>query len=139
MTAFLAAPLQQAIFNQLERDETLGGLLRGIHDAVPEGAELPYLMMGEASAEGAALKDVEATAVTVVLFVLSDEPSQMQAKELMAAVDDCVNRFCPHVPGARCGEMSLQSAAVVRQVSESGSRYRGRLTYRVKLYEDKDT
>ncbi len=128
--------LQQAIFQRLANDETVSALLTGIHDEVPEGAAPPYLTLGETGMEGADLKDIPATVVTFSLFILSDEPGQMQVKDLMAAVDACLGRFVPEFPGAKCGELTLAGAGVTRQVTENGSRYRGRLAYRVKLYGD---
>jgi hypothetical protein len=136
VTALLCDRLQQTVYRRLETEERLATQLAGIYDEVPEGAALPCLTMGETTMEGADLKDIAGTNITFTLFILSDEPGQMQVKELMAAVDECLNRFVPAVPGARAGELMLTNAGVTRQFTENGSRYRGRMAYRVKLYED---
>lgn len=139
MTALQADRLQMAVFKRLQQDETLSALLSGIHDEVPEGVALPYLTMGETTAEDSALKDLRGSSITFSLFIVSEEPGQMQVKELMAAVDSCLNRWQPELANADAGEMVLTSAGVVRQFSENGSRYRGRMSYRVKIFEMAET
>jgi len=136
VTAFLSDRLQQVLFRHLEADEGLVAQLTGIYDEMPEDAALPCLTMGETTMEGANLKDISGTTITFTLFILSDEPGQMQVKELMGAVDACLHRFAPMVPGARAGELTLAGAGVTRLSTENGSRYRGRMAYRVKLHED---
>ncbi len=96
---------------------------------------MPYLAMGETSVSPAGLKDIAGGTVTFTLFVWSDGGGQLECKELMTAVDCLLARHQPMLPGCHAGEITLTAAAVTRQYSENGSRYRGRLVFRVPIYE----
>ena len=136
MTMLLGDRLQQAIFERLRADTALAALLTGVYDEVPEGTARPYLTVGDTTFEDASTKDRAATTITFTLFVWTDETGQMQAKELMAAVDDCLSRFVPHVPGAEAGELVLTAAATTRQTEGARAQAQARMSYRVKLYEE---
>ena len=136
MTAFASPRLQEAVFKRLGDDESLKARLGGIYDEVPHGVALPYIVMGDTNMTADNLKDVQGRTVTFTLLVWSEEPSQLECKELMAEVDRLLARHQPVVPGCHAGDISLTGAAVTRQAGDGGVRYRGRLTYRVQLYEE---
>ncbi|MEU3161408.1 DUF3168 domain-containing protein [Streptomyces griseoincarnatus] len=41
-------PVQSAVYARLNGDATLSGLIRGVYDYVPETAEYPFVVIGEA-------------------------------------------------------------------------------------------
>ncbi|WP_262689786.1 DUF3168 domain-containing protein [Kordiimonas aestuarii] len=136
MTAFYCHRLQEVVFAQLMADEELSARLSGLYDEVPLGASMPYLAMGETNISPAGLKDRQGNVVTFALWVWSDGDGQLECKDLLAAVDRLLSRHKPTVPGCHAGEIILTGAAVTRQYAENGSRYRGRLAYKVQLYEE---
>ncbi|WP_442803375.1 DUF3168 domain-containing protein [Streptomyces pseudogriseolus] len=42
-------PVQSAVYARLKGDTTLMGLIRGVYDYVPETAEYPFVVIGEAT------------------------------------------------------------------------------------------
>ena len=135
MNLSAAKGLQMAIFDALKGDDTLGFLLAGVYDEAPVGARYPYVSMGETSFRDGSLKTTSGVQVTFNLFVWSAEASQMEAKELMAAVETSLEEAEMTVPGFDLVTLRLDSANVIRQWSEAGSLYRGRLSYSALLYE----
>lgn len=135
MTAFAAHQLQQAIFALLSADAGLKARLTGIYDEPPFGARPPYVAFGETQLRDTGVKGRDGATISFDITVWSAEPSQMEAKELMALVDGLVAGAKPDVPGFELVDITLQSASVVTQFSEAGSLYRGRLNYSARLFE----
>lgn len=51
MSGLVLLPLQTAVFEQLDGDATLGALITGVFDHVPQGTAYPYVTIGDASSE----------------------------------------------------------------------------------------
>lgn len=51
MSAVILQAVQQALYTKLTGDAVLMDLVEGVHDAVPQQAGLPYLVIGDGSAE----------------------------------------------------------------------------------------
>jgi Protein of unknown function (DUF3168) len=134
MTVSAAVKLQEAIFAALTADAGLGFLLEGIYDEAPADARYPYLAMGETSFRNGDLKDTSGAVITFDLIVWSDEASQMQVKELMAAVESTLDAADISVAGHDLVTLRLTSASTVRQWNAAGSLYRGRLGYSALVY-----
>ena len=135
MTAMASHRLQEAVFAALTEDETLSALLSGIYDEVPVAAKYPYVAMGDTNIRPADLKDINGAQISFDLTIWSNEPSQMQVKELLAATDQVIDKAALQLIGYDLVRLRLQNAGVVRQWSEHGSLYRGRLTYSALVYE----
>lgn len=134
MTAFIGHKLQEAVFALLSVDTTLGLKLTGIYDQPPHNAQHPYVSLGDTTVQPADLKDRSGTRVNFDIAVWSGEPSQMQAKELMADVNTILHQSKPVLDGFDLVDVRLINANVVRQYTEAGSLYRGRLTYSALIY-----
>jgi len=134
MTLSAGAKLQEAIFNILKTDENLSLVLAGVYDEAPAEARYPYLAMGETSFRNDSLKDISGATVSFDLMVWSNEASQMQVKELMAAVEESLNGAAISLVGHDLVTLRLVSASTIRQWSEAGSLYRGRLGYSALIY-----
>lgn len=139
MTVSAIADLQETVFAVLSADTDLNNLVTGIYDEPIDDARYPYVAMGETSLSSGNLKDRDGARVSFDLMVWSDEPSQMQAKELMAKVDAAVLAQRLAVPGHDVVTTQLLSASVVRQWDERGSLYRGRLSYSAVMYASTST
>lgn len=134
MTAFIGHKLQEAVFALLSADTTLGLKLTGIYDQPPQNAQHPYISFSDTTLQPADLKDRQGTRVNFDIAVWSDEPSQMEAKELMADVNTLLHHSKPVLDGFDLVEVRLINANVVRQFNEAGGLYRGRLTYSALIY-----
>ena len=134
MTICAAVKLQEAVFAALTADAGLGLLLTGFYDEAPADARYPYLAMGETNLRDNRLKDTAGATISFDVMIWSAEASQMQVKELMAAVDDSLSAADITLVGHDLITLRLVSASTVRQWSEAGSLYRGRLSYRAVLY-----
>jgi len=134
MTISAAVKLQEAIFAALKADAGLGFMLAGLYDEAPANAAYPYLAMGETNLRNTGLKDTSGSTITFDLTVWSSQPSQMQVKELMAAVDTSLEAADITLPGHDLITLRMVSASTVRQWSEAGSLYRGRLSYSALIY-----
>ncbi len=134
MTALISHKLQEAVFALLSADTTLGLKVTGIYDQPPQNAQYPYVSMGDTAIQTADLKDRAGTRVSFDIAVWSNEPSQMETKELMADVDAVLHQSSPQVSGFDLLNIRLLSANVVRQYSDIGGLYRGRLNYSALVY-----
>lgn len=134
MTAFISHKLQEAVFALLSADTTLGLRVTGVYDQPPKNAQYPYVSMGDTAIQTADLKDRAGTRVSFDIVVWSKESSQMETKELMADVDTVLHQSSPQVSGFDLLNIRLLSANVVRQYSDIGGLYRGRLNYSALVY-----
>ena len=135
MTAMASHKLQEAVFAALSGDEELQVCLNGIYDEAPVAATYPYLTMGETNHQPSDLKDRDGAQISFGLLLWSNEASQMQVKELMAKVDETLSGKALDLVSYDMISLRLQNASVVRQWTEEGSLYRGRLTYSATVYE----
>ena len=134
MTAMACHKLQEAVFTALAADADLSATLTGVYDEAPVGASYPYVAMGDTSLRPNDLKDRDGAQISFDITVWSNEPSQMQVKELMAVADAVLHRVDLPIVGHDLVTLRLQNAGIVRQWNEEGSLYRGRLTYSALLY-----
>lgn len=51
MSAVILQAVQQSLYNKLTADALLMDLVEGVYDAVPQNAPLPYVVIGDGSAE----------------------------------------------------------------------------------------
>ncbi len=135
MTALASHKIQEAAFVLLKDDATLGLKLSGVYDQPPEAAVWPYLSMGETSITAADLKDRRGNRLDFEITVWSNQQSQMEVKELMADVDRVLSGVSIQAVGLDTLPVRLLNANVVRQYSQTGSLYRGRLSYSVKYFD----
>ncbi|MCK0068039.1 DUF3168 domain-containing protein [Kordiimonas laminariae] len=134
MTAMASHRLQEAVFHALKHDETVSAQMCGIYDEPPTGARFPYLVMGDTNIAVQDLKDREGVQITFDVTLWSDEPSQMQVKELMAHTDAVLHEADLALVGFDLVYLRLANGGVIRQWNEQGSLYRGRLSYSALVY-----
>ncbi|WP_262694481.1 DUF3168 domain-containing protein [Kordiimonas aquimaris] len=135
MTSLVAHTLQEVVFAALTSDITLSQRVHGIYDQPITDAAFPYVAMGETSIAPGLVKDRVGARITFEIIVWSNEPSQMEAKELMAIVDNVFVGGELETLAFDLLQIRLQNASVVRQFNEEGSLYRGRMSYTAQVYE----
>ncbi len=134
MTAMASHRLQEAVFRALAEDDTLKAHFEGIYDEPPVAAAFPYLAMGDTSISVQDLKDRDGAQINFDITVWSDQPSQMQVKELMELVDKVLHHADLPIVGYDMVYLRLANGGIVRQWNEQGSLYRGRLSYGALIY-----
>lgn len=129
-----AHKLQEAIFALLQQNETLSLKLAGIYDEPVRDAVYPYVSMGRTTIASRDVKDLSGDMVSFDLLTWSNQPTQMEVKELMADVDDAVRSNLPAVIGSDIIHLNRTGASIDRQFTSLGTLYRGRLSYNVLMY-----
>lgn len=136
MTAMASHQLQEAVFAALSEDDSLQANLTGVYDEAPLEASYPYVAMGDTNLRPSDVKDRDGAQISFDITVWSNEPSQMQVKELMETVNGVLDKADLPLVGHSLITLRLQNAGVVRQWNEEGSLYRGRLTYSALVFAD---
>ena len=135
MTGLVAHKLQEVVYAALAADTLLMQRVTGVYDQPITGAAFPHVMMGDTTMSPGAVKDRHGARITFDILIWSNEPSQMETKELMALVDDVFQGNAMKADTFELVQIRLQNAGVVRQFNEEGSLYRGRLSYSATVYE----
>ena len=134
MTAMASHRLQEAVYTALSEDTNLQAYVSGVYDEAPLNASYPYVAMGDTTVRPTDLKDRGGANINFDITVWSNDPSQMQVKELLEKVDSALDNAELPLIGYDLITLRLQNAGVVRQWNEEGSLYRGRLTYGALVY-----
>ena len=79
-------PVQAAMYGVLIGDATLGALISGVFDEVPEGTPRPYMVIGEALETPANSHDRFGRETVETLHVWSDHRGFSQVSEIAARV-----------------------------------------------------
>ena len=136
MTAMASHRLQEAVFTALAENTDLQADVSAVYDEAPIDAAYPYIAMGDTNLRPSDLKDRDGAQISFDITIWSNEPSQMQVKELMERVDGVLDKADLSLVGFALVTLRLQNAGVVRQWNEEGSLYRGRLTYNALVYAE---
>ncbi|GGV80488.1 DUF3168 domain-containing protein [Streptomyces thermoviolaceus] len=85
-------PLQQAVYAKLTADTTLMGLVSGVYDEVPEDVEFPYVTLGSITELPDDAHDRQGLTAQVVLHIWSKYHGYREAAEILAAMDQVLDR-----------------------------------------------
>lgn len=78
-------PLQASLYNRLKNDTAVNGKAN-VYDAVPEGAAMPYVTIGEDTSVPDSTKTYDAEEITHTLHVYSSYNGKKEVKEIMSLV-----------------------------------------------------
>lgn len=133
-SGFAAHRLQEAIYAKLEANKELIKYVSGIYDEPPAGALAPYITFGDTTITSFDTAGSLGSQITFDVTVWSSEISQMQTKELMALINDSLH--CGDVPveGFELHRIAMQTSSVTRLSNDTGSFYRGRMSFRATLF-----
>lgn len=135
MTALYCDVLQEQMFAALTANSDLMNRVKAVYDQAPASVDFPFITFADTNIQPSNIKERNGNQISMAINVWSKEPSQMEAKEIMTAVDTVLNQF-QLAPNAQYDSLELQfgSASVQRQFNEAGPLYVGRLVYSVTLY-----
>lgn len=104
-----AIDLQAAVYAALTADAALTTLIGAgrIHDHVPPGAELPYVVIGDGTAVDVSGIGIDAQEHTLTIHCWSEASSTLQVKQMVAAVraalhDVSLTLAAGQCPNIRC-------------------------------------
>ena len=123
MANFSQFPLQKGIFQILNADSALLGMVSGVHDRPVQGTAFPYITF--ASWEGKDWSSATTTGVefSVVLEVWSREGGHKQAGLIMERLHALLHDANPAVEGQTL--VSLRFSGSIITLQDDGATYRG--------------
>ena len=92
--------LQEALYSRLNGDGTLGGLVEGVFDGVPDDNNLPIVTLGEGTTTDNAMKDLDARDYVFSIDVYSSYRGMKETKTIMQRVYDLLHNHDLSVSGA---------------------------------------
>jgi hypothetical protein len=123
--------LYKAIFAALVDDDTLMGLVQSVYDRPEQGAELPYVTVGDARSIDASGINDSTTEHTVVLNAWSQEGGRRQAALILDAIFQALHNKPLALTQHEAIEMRVLSTDI--RLEGDGWTYRGAMTLRVVL------
>lgn len=85
-------PVQIEIYQRLAADATLAGMVTGIYDETPEGAGLPYVVIGEATQVPDDQHDAQGLNLTETVHIWSGYRGHREALAIEAELDRLLDR-----------------------------------------------
>ena len=92
--------LQERIYSTLNGDSTLGGLVNGIFDSVPEGQTLPVVIIGAQSTSDNGSKNLDGRDYIFNVDVYSDYRGMKQIKNIQKEIYRLLHESSLSVSGA---------------------------------------
>lgn len=134
------ALFQAAVYDRLSANIALDNLVTSIYDAPPDTAMLPYISFGQTRSSHNDTKSFRGVVLSFEIIVWSSRPGQMQAKNIMAAVDTCLHQTPLLVEGFDIIGFRLDQSLVEKKpaTAKNPAMTQGKMTYRVSLFEALD-
>lgn len=94
--------LQQALFTRLSGDALLMGMVRGIHDTVPQNANFPYLVIGDGNQDDLPASDIIAVRCLLDIEVFSRSKGRKEVLLILERLYTLLHRNVLSVAGYEC-------------------------------------
>ena len=130
MTGFVADKLQAAVFAALSADVTLSAMVTDVYDEPIVGAVMPYVAFGETKTKPFDTKNSVGADTNFTVEIWSDDPGHMEAKEIMAQVDEVLHQADLILDGHSLMFLFMTEASVKREQTDTSDNYKGVLSYR---------
>ena len=98
--AYHGFAIKEALYSRLNGDSTLGGLVTGVYDAVPDDTTLPVVVIGVGSSVDDGSKTLDAREYTINVDVWSDYSGLKQTKNIIKQVYSLLHEYALSVSGA---------------------------------------
>ncbi len=125
--ATLLSSLQEAIITRLQGDATLGSMVNGIFDDVPQGTTLPYVTLASQRVANRSSVTGLTTEISMTLTIWSDYAGQKEGLDIAAQVQSLLTPDALSLPTGTLYSLILrgQSADTLRD----GATRRVQLSY----------
>ena len=125
--------LQEAIYDALVADVTLGALIEGGFDNVEQGQAFPYVTIGEMVSTDFSTDDSDGVEVVVVVHAWSRQNgARKEAKQISQAVFDVLNRNKLTVSGFHTVDIQYNSEQT--EIDPDGLTTHGMIDFRAMLF-----
>ena len=98
--AYHGFAIQEAVYSRLNGDSTLGGLVTGVYDAVPDDTSLPIAVIGPSTSSDNATKTLDARDYVFNVDVWSAYRGMKQTKNIIKQVYSLLHEYALSVSGA---------------------------------------
>ena len=106
-------PLQEAIFSRLNGDSTLGDLITGVFDGVPDDTALPVVVIGPSTTSDDGSKTLDARDYIFNVDVFSDYRGMKEAKNILQRVYTLLHEVDVSVSGANLIDLRCEFSSEV--------------------------
>ena len=106
-------PLQEALYSRLDGDSTLGALITGVYDAVPDDTALPIVVIGPASTSDDGSKTLDARDYIFNVDVWSDYRGMKETKNISQRVYTLLHEHDLSVSGANLIDLRCEFSSEV--------------------------
>ncbi len=123
---------QQAIYGVLDGDATLGAMVGGVYDRVPEGSAYPYLVFGDGRSRDVQAIATEDEDISLRIEVYSRSGGRKEALGIVARVHDVLDDQTISLGGGlTLVWISVQDVSV--QMRADGLTWRGVMDVRARV------
>jgi hypothetical protein len=106
-------PLQEALYSRLNGDSTLGALITGVFDAVPDDTALPFVVIGPTSTSDDGSKTLDARDYIFNVDVWSDYRGMKETKNISQRVYTLLHEHDLSVSGANLIDLRCEFSSEV--------------------------
>lgn len=121
-------PLQKALVERLETDPILMAMINGVYDEVEDGTKLPYVQIGDDTANPYDTKTSYGEDATITLHCYAQGPGKTRAKQILNVVLQAITAKPLQIEGGFEVE-GIQREFV--EVYQDGKAYHGVCRFRV--------
>ena len=106
-------PLQEALYARLNGDATLGALITGVYDAVPDDTNLPIVVIGPTTTSDDGSMTLDGRDYIFNVDVWSDYRGMKETKNIAARVYTLLHEFDLSVSGANLIDLRCEFSSEV--------------------------
>lgn len=92
--------LQKTIYAALDGNNALSAVVSGVYDDVPEGANYPYVIVGEHTSNNFGSKTLDGLEYTLTIHIWSQYRGRKEVKEIAEIIYDALHDSSLSVSGA---------------------------------------
>lgn len=131
--ALHSANLQKAIFTALNGDSTLGNLVTGVYDCIPDNTAFPYVVIGEETGRNNGTVTLDGLEYTLTMHVWSDYKGSYETKNIMARIYDLLHNQSIAVTGASLVNIRQEFEQIV--IDSDGVTRHGIIRFRAVVFD----
>ena len=133
MSSLALIEVQQALYNKLNGDGVLMGMLSGVYDAVPQKTALPYVVIGDGQTRMVDAQGLNITDLSLQLDVWTDVGGRKNALVIMNRLFALLHLGTLSISGFE--QVVLRCEQADTDITEQGTRIHGTLNVRASVVE----
>jgi hypothetical protein len=122
--------LQRSIYNRLSSDTTLGAVVTGVFDDIPQGTAFPYVQVGQETITDIGGKDYDARSFLINVDIFSRYHGTGQVKQIADIVVGLIHEQSLTVSGQKIVSIRLENSPLIIRDPKDNTRH-GVLRFRV--------